>query len=309
MACGILPGFKSVHLENDIRYPAVEDLPLRVGHLPVMTQLSRAFNILRLDSFALNSLRDSLSHSSTLHVLPGLADLLGLWTEWIPLPSHFMDVVENPFPVQVTPMGMRFEARVVWRWILRSQTNARSHQMNRILEIYDAWEKSGPERFYAHYKFPGNSPYDYPMKSFFKNIFDETRSYFQRFHFEFYEKLVRTHVAVNAQSLKQADGSRPYDSTPRHLDITPPNIVYKGDPIFTERAFVYVDNLAQICDEIDPTKYAHVKDSSSIPCIEEAWWMAMLRMQAWNMCVNLVEREGLTVPYHYYGDPSRVYIL
>jgi hypothetical protein len=46
-----------------------------------------------------------------------------------------------------------------------------------------------------------------------------------------------------------------------------------------------------------------------LPSLEEAWWMMMVRMQAWNMSIKLVMREGLTVPHYYYGDPSRVYIL
>jgi hypothetical protein len=39
-----------------------------------------------------------MSHVSTSQVLPGLADLLGLWSEWLLLPGHHVGVVENPFP-------------------------------------------------------------------------------------------------------------------------------------------------------------------------------------------------------------------
>jgi hypothetical protein len=35
--------------------------------------------------------------------------------------------------------------------------------------------------------------------------------------------------------------------------------------------------------------------------------IAILRQ--WNMNVDLVHREGLAVPHHYYNDPSLVYIL
>jgi hypothetical protein len=309
MACGILPGFRKRYNDRNAHYSALEDLPLRIYNYPVMTQLARAFTILRLESNTLDSLRQSLSHKQTSQVLPGFADLLGLWSEWLPLPGHFMDVADNPFPVQVVPMGVRSEARVVWRWLLKSRTSNSSDQIKRIIEIYDEWEKSEPERFYTQYEATGNALVIDAMRSFFEKIFYETKSYFDQFHNSFYKELVRTHVMVNSHSLKQAEENFQTGHKQPRPEISTSTARYRGDSIFTERAFVYAENVNEICDILEPTKFAHEADKSSIPSIEEAWWIAMLRMQAWNMGIKLIMREGITVPYHYYGDPSRVYIL
>jgi hypothetical protein len=263
-----------------------------------------------LDFDALDALRENVSHKSNSQALPGLADLLGLWTEWLALPGNFMDVVENPFPLWVAPMGMRFEARVVWRFVLKSLSSTHSEQMKRVLEIYDKWENSEPERFYQQYSVKGNAPSDEGMRSFFKDIFYETKAHFDRFHARFYQELVRTHVAINSRSLHQADENiRTGHGQSRQMITQDNGGVYYGIPLFTERAFVYVENIAEIVNAINAAILEHVTPGFPIPDIEEAWWMAMLRMQAWNMGIKLIVRKGLKVPIDYYEDPSRIYIM
>jgi hypothetical protein len=308
MACGILP------------IPQHNDLLLRDPSKPTEAQLLPTFRYLKLIEGTVETLLQSLSHKSTEQALPDFADLLGLWTGWLPTSVNGMSTVESPFPVEVESMGRRPESRVVWRYFLH-QDPLKSHKIKRILGIYDQWESFGPTQFQTlhHVEVPllGNvnrqQEYSTKLRPFLKSVFDEIQTHFYAYpHFsqELYQNVMKVHVEVNAQSLTQAEEKiraglkRPHQLKPQSTSQ------YQGDPIFTERAFVYVENIPEVVSkvglELTRSRY-QVHFSSTM--IEDAWWMMMLRMQVWDMSVNLVMREGLTIPYQYYGDPSTVYIL
>jgi hypothetical protein len=287
MACGILP------YRNQFSHGW--DLLLRDQNRSVEAQLSPAFRFLTLDDTTVEVLHQSLAYKTSAHALPGFADLLGLWTGWLPISSHRNNLVENPFPIEVEPMGRRPESRVVWKFWLQ-QHPSDSPQIRRVVEIYNVWESLNPTKFQTlHGVWDGRRP------EFFKEVFDETQLYFDRYVPGFYRELVTSHIVVNAQSFKQAE-----ENIRTMLDRPHPQSTDQSqwDPIFTERAFVYAENIPKIVEDV-----ALWNRVSNLPPIEEAWWMMMLRMQAWNMGVDLMMRQGLTVPHYYYGDPSRVYIL
>jgi hypothetical protein len=159
MACGILPGHG--------------DILLRDSTKSVTAQLSQAFTGLHLDDSAIEALESSLSTQTvSAHALPGFADLLGMWSAWLPIPNIGVDSVESPFPVHVTPMGRRPEARVVWRFLLQHKPHP-SDVMKQVLDIYNEWEMIEPTRFYSSYGVKGNDPTEERMRSYFKMIFDK----------------------------------------------------------------------------------------------------------------------------------------
>ncbi|KAF2823684.1 hypothetical protein CC86DRAFT_58612 [Ophiobolus disseminans] len=313
MACGILPG---VHLPRGRR---LADLHLRDTRLPVITQISRAFDILQLDEDTRFILQQSLTHKHSAHILPSFADLLGLWTDNLVLPNIYVNIVESPFPIQINPMGGRPESRAVWRWYLRNRIRTPVQPHKQPLDLYEEWASKEPG--FAFYGCESDHRVAIPEITYYESILDQTMSYFGQFSDSFYEALIRAHINVNSQSLNQADENiRTGRNQPRPR-IPRGNTLYQGDPIFTERAFLYAENLEKIVASLNPTRfggYGRVAQigAFSTPCngalepdIEEAWWMLMLRMQAWNMIHNVVHREGVTAPHHYYDDPSRVYIL
>jgi hypothetical protein len=311
MACGILPGGVVV-----VRLTYASDLPLRDQAQPVEAQLSRTFRLLDLNYATIKALHESLAHKNTKQALPAFADLLGLWTDWLPQSVWRANVVENPFPIEVEPMGKRPESRVVWQFLLQRHPS-NSPQIKRVLSIYNEWENLDPTRFHTLYDVPtfdetssrrdeysSTNGYILAMRSFFKRIFDETELYFNRDYPGMYRMLVLKHVAINAQSLRQAEKNIRTKLDRPHPQVSQSSSQYQGDPIFSERAFVYVENIPKIISIMRSVVDAKLSFNH-----EEAWWMMMIRMQAWNMGVKLVTREGLTVPHHYYDDPSRVYIL
>jgi hypothetical protein len=286
MACGILPGHG--------------DLLMRDSTKSVTAQLSQAFTDLHLDDSAIEALNSSLTTQTTsVHALPGFADLLGIWPAWLPIPNHGVDIVESPFPVHVTPMGRRPEARVVWRFLLQQMPHP-SDVMKQVLDVYNEWEMIEPARFYSFYEVKGNDPGEERMRSYFKTIFDKAEPYW-------YQVLIDAHVAVNARSLNLAklNVSMPRAPFRPKIPLRDNSGFYQGDPIFTERAFIYVENIAKLSSMIG----RHQWNPSLSITIEDAWWMMMLRMQAWNMGIKLITREGVTVSHQYYNDQSRVYIL
>lgn len=106
--------------------------------------------------------------------LPGFADLLCLWTGTLLLPSIPINCVESPFPIRVLTMGRRPETRVVWRWILHSDHDARSRPQARILEAYDKWESWLPEESDAFHRADGECRAGSTLSSFLESIFEET---------------------------------------------------------------------------------------------------------------------------------------
>lgn len=88
-----------------------------------------------------------------------------------------------------------------------------------------------------------------------------------------YVALIGAHLTVNAHSLEQADeniaaGRSRNDSRTGH------NL---WDTIFTERAFVYVDNIPKFVEKM--VADANDKPLDDAQSLEDAWWMLMVRMQ------------------------------
>jgi hypothetical protein len=191
MACGILPA-------HPWPYPGIKagtylDLPIRNQAKTVKAQLLQAFKLLDLGNVDIELLHQSLDHKSTKQALPGFADLLGLWTNWLPLSMGGANVVESPFPIEVEPMGKRPESRVVWKFLLQQRPND-SPQIKRVTEIYDKWETLDPKGFYTLSEIITIDEIDYDaamlddtpdmqyissMRSFFKEVFDETEAYWK----------------------------------------------------------------------------------------------------------------------------------
>lgn len=77
------------------------------------------------------------------------------------------------------------------------------------------------------------------------------------------------------------------------------------DTLFTERAFIYADNVPKVVKEMRVTRYHR---EGAAQDVQDAWWMLMLRAQAWEMGVGKVVDPRMKVPSSYYGGPTRVYI-
>jgi hypothetical protein len=138
MASGILPGHG--------------DLLIRDSTKSITAQLSQAFTSLHLNDCAIEALNSSVpTQKSSAHALPGFADLLGIWSAWLPIPNHGVDIVESPFPVHVTPMGKRPETRVIWKFLLQQMPHP-SAVMKQVLDVYTEWKMIEPARFYSSTK-------------------------------------------------------------------------------------------------------------------------------------------------------------
>jgi hypothetical protein len=114
-----------------------------------------------------------------------------------------------------------------------------------------------------------------------------------------YTDLVKAHVETNAHSLQEAEANIKAGHNKGRDDIRVPgtNDVYRGDPIFTERAFLYADNISKVVEYMEKID---IREASKRPCYEDAWWM---------MSIRLVDREGVKISSEDYENPARVYIL
>jgi hypothetical protein len=128
-----------------------------------------------------------------------------------------------------------------------------------------------------------------------------------------YTDLVKAHVETNAHSLQEAEANIKAGHNKGRDDIRVPgrkvpgtNDVYRGDPIFTERAFLYADNISKVVEYMEKID---IREASKRPCYEDAWWMMMMRLHAWMMSIRLVDREGVKISSEDYENPARVYIL
>lgn len=292
-------------------------LNLRTPKATVMENLNPIFSRLAFHDDEIEVMRKSLLSRSPGQRLPGLADILGLWIDWLPIGMSHINTIDNPFPISVTSMGKVPEARVVWRWHLRQHERSLSLVCKKILETYDAWEKAEPQRFYKHYQVQGNSWLDREIMEFFKAIFDETALYFgnkafqssstDSFAVDYYEELVELHVKTNIHSLRQAEENivRCQDVT-EEISIPGSPTPYKGDPVFTERAYMYINNIPSLVEKM---KEVDTREPDQQPSYEDAWWMLMLRQQAWNMGIKIVEPRGVKIPGEHFDSPARVFIL
>ena len=304
MACGILPGVSS--LEGEM---GRQDLNLRTGTGSTLAQLDICFRQLQLEEATISALEESLDHRSPMQHLPGFADILGLWPEWLRIRKWGDVRVENPFPIPVTVMGQRSEGRVVWRLVLKQQEAKLSEQQKLVLNLFNHWEADHPEQFYDDWRRRWNTTEVNLLNSFLVQVFDQADQALQVCAHGRYYDLVQSHITINVQSLKQAEMNIENKHTHKLDAIVHPDLKrpYESDPILIERAFLYAENVAKVVESAeDKDIWPPSKDEISY---EDVWWWMMLRSQAWCMSHEVIQREGIQIPSEFFDSPARVYIL
>ncbi|KAI4653203.1 uncharacterized protein J4E79_008717 [Alternaria viburni] len=201
-------------------------------------------------------------------------------------------------------MGERPESRNVWQVLLKAKETELSDQKKRVLQFYESWEGLGPLKFMQKTRISGA---DTRELDFFKEAFDDTTAYLEKtlgmLHSKLYFQAVRCHISVNVHS---------YEKALQNI-ATPPatgrrNIPAGMDPIFTERACVYADNVPKFVEEMEESQRGWNHGDVPIP-YEDVWWTMMMRLNAWTMSVRWMDREGVKIPCEHYHNPTRVYIL
>jgi hypothetical protein len=271
------------------------ELRLRDKQLPEAVNLSRGPHSLRISSEAERALETSLSHQDPAHRLPAFTDILGLWCKWLPVETALKNVIDNPFPFPLSTMGERAESRNVWKSELERREATLSEPCKQVLRFYNDWEEYDP---YGFKDIP-------PLRAIYRKAFDAATRYLHTTkglsHLNMYQCYIPCHVDVNAFSLQQAEENikSGHDKT-RDIASLPDD----RDPIFTERAYIYVENVPKFVEEMERRRPSRGKFS-----YEDVWWMMMMRLHAWTMSVEWVDREGVKIPSEYYDNPARVYIL
>lgn len=315
MACGIIPG-------NPLL--GTWDIPIRSDQGdPDIELIVEALQDMRIGNAAIDEIRESVMFWNPGHHWPAFMDLFGLWSDWLPLPDSTITDVSSPLSQRIFPMGEVYEARVVWRWLL-SQKASPSDMQRRLLRYYNKWEECW-DHFHKFFGLSGNRPEEMEWITYLKALYDSTTSYFTSVHSKyemylnenleavrydnehptgplkrnnFYANLVASHIEINAHSLKEADAN--VNAGIHRNDGRVGATLY--DTVFTERAFIYADNVPKVVAEMAERGF---RDSD----IEDAWWVLMLRMQVWEMSINRVPDKAMKVPSSYYNSPTRVYIL
>jgi hypothetical protein len=205
-------------------------------------------------------------------------------------------------------MGETLEARVAWMSLLKRQEPTLSKYQRRVVQFYEYWLGTEPNRFRQYYRVLGNSDRDLEMTQFFQDRFEEASKFPKQNVGSMYSELVKAHIEANAHSLQKAEANIKTGHNKSRADIPVPGTSepYEGDPIFTERAFLYAENVSKVVkhmEEID------TREASQRPSYEDAWWMMMMRLHAWMMSIRLVDRERVKIPSESYDNPARVYIL
>jgi hypothetical protein len=249
-----------------------------------------------------------MSHSGPAHRLPAFTDIIGLFPRWLPIENSRINAVDNPFPFPLTTMGERPETRSIWRSVLKKQEATLSDVCKQVLQFYESWEQEDPQAFKRYYRI-------YPREAwmaFFKDAFDKTSSYFapiissnEYMKRSFYKQIVSCHITVNAHSLQQAEENiKTGLNKTRDSNSLPPD----QDPIFTERAYIYAENVPKFVETMKKKKgpYGGFADNLAY---EDLWWMMMMRLHAWTMSVRWEDRGGVKISSEYYNNPARVYIL
>ena len=228
-------------------------------------------------------------------------------------------------------MGRRPETRVIWRSILHNHGDARSRTQSRILEVYDQWESLLSEEPDAFCEADGHCRAGSTLSSFLESIFEETSEHFDAYYTLYYKDLACAHIDIIAQSLEQAEHNIQTGHCQPRPDIPHAADTYRGDPIFTERAFVYVENLPKVVAALGSRKVRPSVEALTTLCprcprfmvdVDAAHAGGQFNLsfkfrtdtncdftRQWNMNIDIVHREGVTVPHPYYNDPSWVYIL
>lgn len=310
MACGIIPGSRE--------FPTW-DIPIRGTKGGPDMDLIVDFlddQRLRIPDDAIQAIRSSVGHHNAGTQLCAFVDLLGTWSDWLPLPNHNITEVPCPFTWKLFPMGEVYEAHVVWRWHLQqlSKQISLSKQMQKVLEHYDTWHKEYQFRFDQYFWPTGNQPEEVGYSVFLKTIFDDMTNSLKNLckkhdnlkagekscspEGSFFVQLIASHISVNASSLRQADellkGGHGRNDERVGCKLQ--------DEYFTERAFLYADNLPHV-------RINMLERGFSGEDVEDAWWLLMLRSQAWAAAINRLAGQGGKVPSSYYASPTKVYIL
>lgn len=273
-------------------------LYLRDMQTPGSANWRRAIWELNICSDGEKVLEASLSHQDPAHRLPAFTDILGLWCRWLPIDGLSTNVIDNPFPFPLTTMGERHESRNVWRSELKRRATTLSEPCKHVLGFYDSWEKQNPRFFARCYRLWNTEP-------IFRQAFDATTQFFcctEGLDFDLlYTDLIPCHIEVNAHSLQQAEEniSNGHDKTRDSASL--PN---NRDPIFTERAYIYAENVPKFVEKMERRGPSFAKFS-----YEDVWWMMMMRLHAWTMGVQWQDRKGVKIPSEHYENPARVYIL
>jgi hypothetical protein len=198
-------------------------------------------------------------------------------------------------------MGERPESRNVWKLELERREATLSEPCKQVLRFYRDWEACDVSSFGVACKINQM----HPAWTILHTAFEATTRYLQNTEgvsfWWMYKFYITCHVDVNASSLYHAEKNieRGRDKT-RHSDSLPDD----RDPIFTERAYIYAENVPEFVKEMERREPSDGKFS-----YEDVWWMMMMRLHAWTMCVEWVDREGVKIPSEYYDNPARVYIL
>ena len=300
LAFGIIPG----DAPPRTHWSSHPHIQLRSEQSPEVVDLRSALSTLGAAPGVWTALDATASHSEPAHRLPAFTDIFGLWCDWPfvrGVGSISAGKIDNPFPFPLTTMGERPETRNVWRTILKKGEASLSEMRKQVLLFYDAWKQDSP-LFEIDYKACDSDEY----LAFFKSAFDSTTHYFRETEGlsidQLYNNLIPRHVDVNALSLQQAEENIKIGRD-KTRDITlPPRGGW--DPIFVERAYIYAENVPKFVEKMERLVPSDAKFS-----YEDAWWMMMMRLHAWTMSVEWVDREGVKIPSEHYDNPTRVYIL
>ena len=331
MGFGIIPGNKRF---------GTWDIYLRAENAdPNIDLIMEALKDMDVDQAASNIIRDSSSHYDIGSRWPAFADVLHLWSDWLPLSHSSICTVLNPIGPILFPMTETCQARVVFLWSLR-QAQAKaplSSQLAQVLNHLESWASLHEAKYYHFHKPVGNRPKDLEYRSFLKNMFDDTTQYFTNLEHKyslassagnstyyvkaqdlpeitidfwnqnrispgskrtFYSQLVGAHVNVNAYSLRDADARI---TSGQGRDDGRANSKMSTH-LYAQRAFIYAENVPLVVEDMQRRGF-------ETDDVQDAWWTLMLRGQCWAMSnCRLGGRFG-EVPSHYFGSPTRVYIL
>jgi hypothetical protein len=268
MACGIIEShWLFYHRDYLINLPG---LPLRTGHGHVKDGLALAFSRLGLTISAREALYGSLSYPEVSKRLPGFADILGLSSDWLIISGLSINLLDNPFHFPIQAMGETPEVRIVWMSLLKQRESTLSGPKKRVLQFYEDWLKAEPDWFRKYYRVLGNSFEDMEMTEFFQGRFEEASQFLKQNVGSMYTALVKAHIEASVHSLQEAEANIKASHNKTRDDIAVPgtNDLYQGDPTFTERAFLYAENVSKVLEYM---KKIDTRGVNQRPSYEDAW--------------------------------------
>jgi len=292
MACGILPIIASD-----------KGLLLRNKQTPDVPDLRHSLDIMGIHGDARLALEASISCQDPAHKLPGFTDIIGLFCKWPLIDNMALNAVDNPFPFPLTTMGERPESRNIWKLLLKAQEAHLSNRKKHVLQFYESWEGLAPWSFREPTRIHRTETREL---DFFKKAFDNTTAYLEHtlggLYVPLYSQAVRCHISINVHSYEQALQNIATPPGTVRVDQLPAAM----DPIFTERAYIYADNVPKFVEQMEQSHHHNGNKNISY---EDVWWTMMMRLHAWTMSVRWMDREGVKIPSEYYDNPIRVYIL